>query len=234
MAIAKLPANRIFRFIVGDFESAWAALAATKGRIARGNFMFALLAMILLEFACRVCEKDNTKKKLADLTQALTAIDRRYFTPLPGRCAQTSEFTLPGAYPDSNLLAMIFDLVRNGKAHQYQSAVLALSDGEVDLDLTGATMGRALTKPGRRRPTKHLRFKVSASGDLSLYIRTDQLFLDVKQAIENSGIISPSDVVSDIIRPRLNKKGGAPVFYNFSVSSLRNSLSQGCHLEGTW
>jgi hypothetical protein len=71
---------------------------------------------------------------------------------------------------------MMFDLIRNGKAHQYQSAIVTFSDGEVDMDLTGAASDRGLTKPGRRRPRKHLRYKVSASGDLSLYFEPISYF----------------------------------------------------------
>src|ERR1700675_4285359 len=182
MAIPKVPANRIFEFIVGDFQAAWSGLVDRKcGHIGGGNFMFALLAMILLEFACRICAKDKTNKKITDLTNALKKIEPRYFTPLPGPCSKTREFTLPGPNPDRHLLGMIFDLVRNGKAHQYQSPIVTLSDGDVDIDLTGPASDRVLTRRGRRRPRKHLRYKV-VSGDLSLYVRTDQLFLDIKKA----------------------------------------------------
>jgi hypothetical protein len=233
VAVPKLSANTIFSFIVGDFEAAWSALVARKGRHAGGgNFMFALLSMILLEFACRVCAKDKTNKKLTNLTDALSKIEPRYFTPLPGGWGATSHFVLPGANPQCHLLGMMFDLIRNGKAHQYQSAIVTLSDGEVDIDLTGAASDRGLTKPGRRRPTKHLRYKVSYSGDLCLYVRTDQLFLDFKRAIENSQITSPTDVITDVARrPRPKSRRSAPS-YNFTVSDLERSLSTGGHKKG--
>lgn len=167
-----------------------------------GNFMFALLSMILLEFACRVCARDKTGVALQELTKILQKRERPYFTPIPGTCNTTSEFTLPGTNPQSHLLGMMFDLIRNGKAHQYQSAIAILADGEVDIDITGAASDRSLTRPGRRHSRRHLRYKLSPSGDLSLYIRTDQLFLDIKSSIEESGIMASASAVSDIVRPR--------------------------------
>jgi hypothetical protein len=45
--------------MVKDFEGLWNAVARnTNG--ARGNFMFAMLAMIFLEFTCRLCSADDT------------------------------------------------------------------------------------------------------------------------------------------------------------------------------
>lgn len=196
--------------------------------------------MILLEFACRVCASDVTKSKLARLTIALDKIEPQYFTPLPGPWGKTNEFSLPGPNPDSHLLGMMFDLVRNGKAHQYQSPIVKLSDGEVDIDLTGAMPDRILTKPGRRRPAKHLRYKVSSSGDLSVYVRTDQLFLDIKKAIKTSRIISPSDMVTDISRPKTRSprqkgsSGSTSAPYAFTVADLKNSLSRGGHSQAKW
>jgi hypothetical protein len=235
VSIPKTPAETIFQYIVGDFESAWDALVSRKGRPdGGGNFMFALLAMILLEFACRVCAKDKTGTKLANLIGALKNIEKRYFTPLPGTWGNTSEFTLPGANPQNHLLGMMFDLIRNGKAHQYQSAIVKLSDGEVDIDLTGAAFDRGLKRPGRRRPKRHLCYRVSLSGDLALYVRTDQLFLDIKRAIEKSKIISPSDTVTDITRPKPTKSSAPSRLYNFTVAGLERQLQNGGHLKGNW
>jgi hypothetical protein len=89
--IPKLSADAISSFIIGDFEAAWdAPVARAVEHAGGGNFMFALLAMILLEFACRVCAKDNTNAKLSDFSHALGKIEPRYFTPLPGVWGTTS------------------------------------------------------------------------------------------------------------------------------------------------
>jgi hypothetical protein len=50
----------IFDFITGDFRSAWNGLAEVPEAVAghRGNFMFALQAMISLEWVCRLCSND--------------------------------------------------------------------------------------------------------------------------------------------------------------------------------
>lgn len=226
MSFPATPAETIVAFIVGDFESAWDAIVDLKpNHRGGGNFMFALMAMILLEFACRVCSKDPTHQKLADLTKALYKIEPRYFTPLPGAWGKTSGFLLPGRNPTSHLLGMMFDLIRNGKAHQYQSAIVTLSDGAIDIDITGASSGRGLKKRGRRRPKNHLGFRISPSGDLSLLVRTDQLFLDLKRAIQQSKIISPSDFVTDVARSMCAAKG----FYIFTVADLERSLISGGH-----
>lgn len=58
-AIPNLQPDTIFRFICNDFETAWDAVARQRsgrsGRLGRGNFMFALQAMVLLEWASRLC-----------------------------------------------------------------------------------------------------------------------------------------------------------------------------------
>ncbi len=239
MSIQRLTANEVFDFIVGDFETAWSGLVARKGRhLGGGNFMFALMCMILLEFACRVCAQDSSGNKLKALTKAIAKTDRRYFTPIPGTCNAATEFGLPGKNPQSHLLGMMFDLIRNGKAHQYQSAIARLPDGEVDMDITGAASDRGLNKPGRRRAKKHLRYKKLPSGDLSLYVRTDQLFLDFKNAIYKSNILDGVGVIDHILRPKTRIRGGfAPgsgPHYRFTVAELEAKLKQGGHTRGKW
>src|ERR1043166_6026635 len=145
MSIAALDAQTIFDYIVGDFEGAWYALASRPGKnLGGGNFLFALLAMILLEFACRRCAQDPTGAKLLSVGTALRRIDQRYFATLPGECQPSRGFKLPGVNPERHLLGWLFDLIRNGKAHQYQSAIARLTDGDFDIDLSGAATGRHL------------------------------------------------------------------------------------------
>jgi hypothetical protein len=107
---------------------------------------------------------------------------------------------------------------------------VTLHGQDVDMDLTGADPGRALNKRGRKRPPNHLRYKVSSTGDLSLYIRTDQLFLDIKAAINNSKILSGASPVIDVAR----KSGKPGQFYSFTVTELQKALKAGLHVTGTW
>jgi hypothetical protein len=200
-------------------------VAAQKGdHIPRCNFMFALLTMILLEFACRVCAKDQSGVELGKLTTALNSIEPRYFTPVPGAWGKPRGFVLPGPNPDPHVLWMIWDLVRNGKAHQYQSIIVKLTggnfDGNFDIDLTGAVYGRKLTGPARTRPAGHLGYRIPSSGDLSLRVYPDQLFLDIKEAIGTSQILSlnPNDAVEAFSRDK-----------NFTAANLETKLSQNGH-----
>jgi len=192
--------------------------------------LFAFITTILLEFACRVCKDDTLGNKLPNFSQALKNIEPRYFLPLPGKCRKPGgEFTLPGPNPDSHLLAMLFDLIRNGKAHQYQSAILTLSGGDFDVSLTGALPSRSLLRPNRRRSRNHLTYKVLPSGDLSVYVRTDQFFLDIKHAIQNSRIIHPTDVLTDVRRPQPGSS-----LYAFPIADLKNAFVNGGLKPRNW
>jgi hypothetical protein len=130
---------------------------------------------------------------------------------------------------------MLYDLIRNGKAHQYQSPIVNLSDGDFDVKLTGAMPTRTILRSNRRRSRKHLRFNLS-TGVLSLYVRTDQLFLDLKSAIQTSGIIQPMDVVTDLKRPRAARPGSMVASgekpYTFTIATLQSSFVSGGLVPG--
>jgi hypothetical protein len=190
-----LSPQTIYKFIVSDFESPWNALAALSGERGRGNFMFARQAMSLLEFAARLCKVDSTGKAVVDLSRELNDIDPRYFCELPGVAVKDPlEFNLPrlGSDPqksESQLIRVIFDLVRNGQAHQYQQILVQLpsNGGYFAVQHTGAEQGCSLD--ACNRPSDHLTFRVDGS-DLLLKIRTDTIFLDLKRAIERSSLLT--------------------------------------------
>ncbi len=211
--------------MVSDFEQTWNLLAARQNERGGGNFMFALLAMILLEFACRVCRKDATGQALRDFSDELQKLEPRYFTTITNLQVRTKEFTLPGQSPQSSLLALMFDLIRNGKAHQYQSAIATLSGGQhVDIDISGAASGRDLSQSGGPRRNAHLRYKRTSSNDVAIYVRTEQLYLDIKQAIEVSGILTTTGSVDDVKR----------TFKQLSVKTFVQDLSKGGLREDVW
>jgi hypothetical protein len=162
---------------------------------AGGNFMFARQAMMLLEWAARVCRADTTGAPAAGrqtpallrLLSELARLDTRYFTQMPAvfpNRTSDKEFTLPSraSNPDLELLLLLFDLTRNGQAHQYQQINVDLADGkELQVTLTGVEKGLLLGSI-TTRPTEHLSFDCFGTGSIALKVRTDVLYLDIKCA----------------------------------------------------
>jgi hypothetical protein len=90
------PESEIYEFITGDFRCCWDALAAMTKADApnRGNFLFALQGVILLEWIGRLCANDLTARQ--EFALKLQNIDPRYFAELPDRCpAPSRDFTIP-------------------------------------------------------------------------------------------------------------------------------------------
>ena len=195
-----MPESLLFDFIIGDFEAAWDALASSASAGYRGNFMFARQAVGLLELACRLCKDDASGRALDDLSGALEARDPRYFTMLPGPCwaptARTRDaFDLPrrGAKPDNQVIAAVFNLIRNGQAHQYQQMRAVMADGKhFCISLTGAQHGATLAKTLSSAPTvqEHLSIKCDSAGDLWMSVRPDVLFLHIRNAIHDIGLLN--------------------------------------------
>ncbi len=217
-----------FNMIVFDFKESWNSLASNKSAGARGNFMFALQSMILLEFASRLCNSDSAGKALQDLSNALHSRDPRYFTPLPQNCCKTNEFTLPyyGLNKERQLLWVIFDLIRNGQAHQYQQILVQLSDGmHFGISLTGPAFGRHLSKTIKSRSRRHLSFSRDQDNDIWLAVYPDVLFLDLKRSIMKANLFNRGLSFTSLVRP---KKPLHP-FYQFNSQSLESSLLSGGH-----
>jgi hypothetical protein len=244
-----LTKEEIFDFIIGDFRDAWAALIKLSRRVAghRGNFMFARQTMNLLEAAALLCSSDPGSRAtpctgaLNDFSQSLYDIDKLYFTELPGPCAENEDFRLPfyGPNPSSELLWALFDLIRHGLAHQYQQAIVELTDPgppkvHFGIELTGASPNLSLDRAAKRRPRKHLGSKWKA-GVFWLHVRTDRLFVDIEKAINQSGILSNSLLTfPHMKRPRRGPKPqsfktGETGFYRFDSKALERHLSTAGH-----
>jgi hypothetical protein len=121
--VTNLTPEKIHLFIVEDFKGAWNSIAANSDpKIGRANFMFARQAMNLLEFAARLCHTDPSFVALRDFSTELKNIEAKYFTLLPGKSQHPSDFILPytSSSNETSLLAVLYDLIRNGLAHQYQ------------------------------------------------------------------------------------------------------------------
>lgn len=221
--VSDLSVQKIYQFIVNDFEGAWNSLADkldTPGEeIGRGNFMFAAQAMILLEFASRLCK--GKPKMLDDFSRELDKIDPKYFKLLPSRCVPDSDqFNLPymGDKDGRDLLWALFDLIRNGLAHQYQQIIVKLKDKKLFYVSIawGADHSRRLNGS---RPPDHLDCKLDESGDLVLKVYPDILFLDFKKAIINSNLLNRNPSFDRLYRPRNKDR------YDFDSISLIKSLN---------
>jgi hypothetical protein len=229
-----LAPTTLYRFIVGDFEVAWnavAAVPATATTAYRGNFMFARQAMILLEFASRLCASDRSGTALRVFSKAIEKIEPRYFTPLPAACMSAgSEFELPSSPSkgprEGQLLWALFDLIRNGQAHQYQQINVTLSDGkQFKIGLSGARYGLTLNRSfAGGRPSQHLAFRLGPGG-VGLDVLTHILFLDVRKAVRGAKLLARGLKFEYLERPRQSRPG----HYSFDSASLKKALRAGGH-----
>lgn len=231
-----LSPQTIYQFIVHDFEDAWNSLAWNPTARGRGSFLFGQLAMVLLEFAARLCFTDSSGRALSDLSQALFRVELKYSTRLPSPCADFQEFDLPyNSSKGDELLWALFDLVRNGQAHQYQQILVDLMDGvDWQISLTGAEIGRHLQLVSRSpRPVTHLGYSRDQQGDLWLTIHPDVLFLDLRDAIAQSGLLGKRLAFTHLTRPRVKapqqKMKLTGHFYQFDSLALERSLALGGH-----
>lgn len=194
--------------------------------------MFARQATSLLELACRVCKADDSGKTLQNFSAALAKRDRRYFTELPGPCWSPSKrtekaFKLPslGAYPNNELIAALFNLVRNGLSHQYQQMRAVLSDDkEFGVSLTGAECGYTLARTfAEGRPPRHLSADRDDNGNLWITVMPNVLFLDLRDAIREIGL----DISSTGFK-HMAEEGHKT--FDFSTTDAENALRNNGHM----
>jgi hypothetical protein len=168
--VNNLTVNELHDFILKDFEGAWNSVASNTSKdIGRGNFMFASQAMNLLEFACRLYGRDSMMRR--QFSMELKNIEPKYFTRLPSPCVDTKGFTLPHLRNKSGdlLLWALFDLVRNGLAHQYQQIIVVLKNQrKFFIELTGAKEGRQLNTVRKSRHDNHLNYYIDDDRDILL------------------------------------------------------------------
>jgi hypothetical protein len=222
-----MPVNQapqdLYNAIVNDFHGGWDSIASNPNlSIGRCNFLFGLQATILLELVCKICASDRTGSALRDLSSELSSLDAKYFTKVPNARIQTSGFKLPrtSSPGGDELLSVIFDLVRNGQAHQYQQIVANIGPNTMTVALAGPSPGRNLATSRNPRPTNHLGFMVNPAGDISVILYPDVLFLDVEEAVTTIGLFS----------------GGLsfPFFarsYRFTSNSIQTVLHAAGHTE---
>jgi hypothetical protein len=227
--IENVDPKTIFGFIVRDFEDTWDALAGIPSARNRGNFMFALQAMVLLEWAARLAASDKSGKAISAFSTALHKIEPRYFTILPFDAPSpwSREFELPSvttSNPARQLIWTLFDVVRHGQAHQYQQIPVELLDGKAFwIALSGAALGFQLARAQSRRK-EHLGYKNDPSGNVVLLVRTDLMFLDLKNAVEQSSLLGRGLSFGYLYRPRKSSH------YQCDSVALKGALAAGGHL----
>lgn len=223
--------HELFDFIIGDFEATWDALASDSTPGHRGNFLFARHAVGLLEAACRLCKGDATGDAIASFAGALEKRDRRYFTRLPGPCwapnpRTRQAFDLPslGPDPDNQVVAALFNLIRNGQSHQYQQMGAVFADGrQFRISLTGAEHGALLrTTLANGRPGQHLRVSQDAGGNIWMFVRPDVLFLDLRDSVRDANLLGRGLAFPFMSEDR-------PATFNFTACDAEAAFQNGGH-----
>jgi hypothetical protein len=195
-----LEANTVFGFLVDDFASVWDALVSGREPPGSGaNFALGLMAGVLLELCCRIAS--SCPDAYAHFSQRLGEEEPRYYSSLPFSVDLPNKFKLPagpGAPPERQLLAAIFDLLRHGQAHQYHQMVATLGDRKLfGIQLTGAEWHskpppyESLMRWPNQRPADHLALDVRAeTGNIWLRVRPEVLFKDIERAARMSSLFS--------------------------------------------
>jgi hypothetical protein len=116
-------------------------------------------------------------------------------------------------------LTAIYDLIRNGVAHQYDQPIvdLLLDGKKFYVIVTGPRFGRYIDGRMRRNPL-HLSYKLDTDGNIGLKVYPDILLRDFKKAVEQSKILGKNLMIS-----RFSRK------YNTNVRTLESALKVGGH-----
>jgi hypothetical protein len=146
---------------------------------------------------------------------------------------------------DRQLLAMLFDLVRHGTAHQYQQITVELKHGFCAVPITGTARGYTLDRAEPNRPT-HLghgreTFEEDEAPMHYVILRPELLFFDLENAIQRSGLLTRGLSFDHLRRGGGIKKGqtrvkngppqvkNGPPRYDFTVDELEAALEAAGH-----
>jgi hypothetical protein len=128
-----------------------------------------------------------------------------------------------GTEPTSALIYALFDLIRNGQAHQYQSTLVTLQDGQgLHIRVTGAAFGATLAVSGATARKEHLRIGRDAQGDVWIDVRTDLLFLDIASSVGALSLPSRS-------MQRLSAPASGKPHYRYDSSELLRAFREAGH-----
>jgi hypothetical protein len=225
-----LSPGEIYVFLTSDFQDSWNSIAWNPFPKGRGNFMFAGLAFGFLEFACRLCHSDPTGKALHDFSNKLRAVDKKYFLVIPGLdVPHPGGFKLPytnSKHMNDVLICALFDLVRNGLAHQYQQILVRLKGGRsLGVTLTGPAVGKYLEVIARspRKKSNHLKVTRDKNGDVWMIVNTARAFLDFKRAFDEAKLLGRNLSVNPLTRPDPTRPR---IKYDFTSITLESLFSR--------
>ena len=142
------PARVLFDNLCVDFEAAWNTIAATEfAERTSGSFLFARQAMLLVEMASTVARQDSATFRRFSLE--LQKREALLFKAVPYRLAPGTLARVPRIAPKndptSELIALLFALVRNGHTHFGHQLYAPLKGGRAfGLVLLGVWKGRTI------------------------------------------------------------------------------------------
>jgi hypothetical protein len=200
--------KRLLQYCISDYSSLWNALAQFpvsdfKGH---GNYYFAKQSMLFLELVSRMA----TNSLLETYSRALKNRNDDYFLQFAfddyskqGKRIVTTGFLErdgdmklpfePTAPEQPILLWFMFDLVRNGMAHQAEQITLKVNSTEsVVVGMSGVHHFGTLFVSENERKTRRLRFRDGGTNH-ALDVFPEVLFLDFAKALADSKIFLKPD-----------------------------------------
>jgi hypothetical protein len=190
----KGPSRVLFDNLCIDFEAAWNAMATTEfAERTSGSFLFARQAMLLVELASTVAGQDPaTFRRFSRELQNREALLFKSipYHPGPGTRGRIPRVAADGD-PTSELIALLFDLARNGHAHFGHQLYAPLKGGQAfGLVLLGVWKGRTIDRirPSGGRVLEHLSCTKQTDGNLVMRLCPGTLYLDVRDASESAGV----------------------------------------------
>lgn len=194
MVFMKGPSRVLFDNLCADFEAAWEAMATTElDQRTSGSFLFAGQAMLLVELASTIARQEPaTFRRFSEELQKREGL---LFKRIPYRPGSATRRCVPRIAPEgdptSELIALLFDLVRNGHAHFGHQLYAPLKDGGgLGVVLLGVEKGRTIERirPGGGRTFEHLCCHKQSNGQLAIRLCPGTLYLDVRDASDSAGV----------------------------------------------
>jgi hypothetical protein len=199
----------LFENLCVEFEAAWDAMATTEfADRTSGRFLFASRAMLLVELASTVARQDQaTFRRFSSELQKREALlfKRVPYQPGPGTRQCVPRIAAVGD-PTSELIEVLFDLVRNGHAHLGHQLYAPLKNGALGVDLVGVAKGRTMERvrtQGGGRTVHHLACTKQSDGNLVMTFCAGTLYLDVRDASEDAGVWQLDADATDYTAKRL-------------------------------